>query len=165
MPPQGGVCRWHPPPKSEYKLNFDAAFLHGTTYTGVVLRNDIVVVLGAWTNCFQSENAFCAETEAAVQAFKIADSLRLDRTTIEGDALNVIQALLGVPEVEDWRAKHRINEGKRLLNSHLFWFLNYTPRDENFCAYRLDKWAVNSLVCGQVDLGTLPPTFWEDEIT
>lgn len=63
---------WIPPPKGEFKLNFDATFGHGTTYTGVVLRNEFGVVLGAWTNCFQSENSFCAETATAVQTLKIA---------------------------------------------------------------------------------------------
>lgn len=156
---------WHPPPRGEFKLNFDAAFFNGITHTGVVLQNDGGVVLGAWTDCFRSENPFCAETEAAVQALKIAHSFHLERVTIEGDALNVILALSGVPEAEDWKAKKALIDGRRLVESHLFWSLNFTPRSGNFVAHNLARWASRSLFCGQVDLTTLPPSVLEDEIT
>lgn len=135
-PPKGAIP-WTPPPKGEYKLNFDAAYAHGTTYTGVVLRNEVGVVLGAWTKCFQSENSFCAKTVAAVQALKIAHTLQLERVTIEGDALNVIMALSGVSDAEDWKAKKDLIEGKKLVENHMIWFLNFTPRSGNFHAHNL----------------------------
>lgn len=60
------------PPDGEVKFNFDAAFKNGITTTGYVLRNASDVIVGAWVNHFQSENPFCAEIEAAIQALKLA---------------------------------------------------------------------------------------------
>lgn len=47
------------------------------------------------------DNSFCAETEVAVQVLKLAQSMNLDRVTIEGDALNVIMTFSGMSKVED----------------------------------------------------------------
>lgn len=80
------------------KLNFDAAFVDGNTFTGVLLRNDRGLILGAWVNHFESDNPFCAETEAALQALHIANELQLEAVTIEGDAFCVIMALNGLDD-------------------------------------------------------------------
>lgn len=163
--PQHVPPRWQPPPRGEFKMNFDAAFSRGISYTGVILRNDSGLVLGAWTNCFPSENSFCAETLAAVQALKIAHSLRLDRVSFEGDALNVVMALSGVSAAENWKAIRDLIVGRKLLESHLFWFISFVPRSDNGFAHNIAAWASSSLFCGQVDLSLLPPNFWEEEIT
>lgn len=154
-----------PPPKGEYKLNFDAAFANGITHRRVVFRNDLGVVLGAWTNCFKSENSFCVETEAAVQALKIAQSLQLERVTFEGDALNVILAFSGVSDAEDWRARKLLSDGRNLMANHLFWFLIFSPRSGNTLAHNLASWAADSSFCGHVDLNSLPPSVLEGEST
>lgn len=150
---------WAAPPRGEYKLNFDAAFKNNTTYTGVVLKNDCGAILGAWTNRFQSENTFCAEAEAAAQALKIATSLNLEKVTVQGNALNVILDLKGVADKEDWRAKLCIKFGRSVLNSKLFWFLNFIPGSGNVFAHRLARWASVSDFCGQVNLKTLPSLY------
>lgn len=59
------------PPDGEVKFNFDATFKNGITTTGYVLRNASSVIVGTWVNCFQSENPYCVETEAATQALKL----------------------------------------------------------------------------------------------
>lgn len=41
------ICSWISPLKGKYKLNFDVAFVIGCTFTGVILRNDMGVVLNA----------------------------------------------------------------------------------------------------------------------
>lgn len=82
-------------------MNFDASFVNECTSMGVVLRNNVGVILRAWTNHFQNELSFCAETEAALQVLKLAQSMNLDRVTIQGDALNVIMTFSGMSKVED----------------------------------------------------------------
>lgn len=138
--------------KREYKLNFDAAFSNGITHTGVVIRNDMGTILGAWTNYFMLQNLFCAEAEAAVQALKILQDLKMERVNSEGDELNVIPALKGNTDADDWRAKHILEEGKKLLGRYRFWFMDYLPRSGNFCAHNIAKWASRSNFCGQDDL-------------
>lgn len=78
-------------------MNFDASFVNECTSMGVVLRNNVSVM----PKYFQNELSFCAETEAAVQVLKLAQSMNLDRVTIEGDALNVIMTFSGMSKVED----------------------------------------------------------------
>lgn len=88
----------------------------------MVLRNEHRLILGACTNRFQAENPFCAEAEAAVQALKVADELKLDKINIEGDAHNVIMAIRGFTEFEDWKTKKIMETGKALLFLDLFGF-------------------------------------------
>lgn len=107
---------WLPPLTRELKLNCDAAFKDGEASSGVVLRDDHGTILGAWTNYFKADNSFCIEAEAGIQALKVADELRLDKITIEGDAHNVITALTGSLAFKDWKAKKILDTGKNLLN-------------------------------------------------
>lgn len=83
----------------------------GKNATGVVLRNEMGAILGAWVNHFTHENAYCAEIEAAIQALKISDSLQLDRVPFEGDAMLVILALQGLNQFQEWKAQKQIDEG------------------------------------------------------
>lgn len=66
----------------EYKINCDAAFKDRITVTGCVLRNHLGLILGAWTCRFVSDNAFCAESKAVVQALQQASKLQLEKVTI-----------------------------------------------------------------------------------
>lgn len=93
----------------EYKLNFQAAFKDFCSVTGCVLRNSDGQILGTWVNRFASENPFCAEAEAAIQALKIAGELKLEKVMAEVDALNVIMAINGLDVFEDWKAKSLTN--------------------------------------------------------
>lgn len=90
------LLAWKPPPHRTLKMNFDAAFKDGKTTTVVILRNHIGQILRAWVNRFDSENALCAETEAATQALQNAIDVQLDCVQFEGDAFNVIMALNGL---------------------------------------------------------------------
>lgn len=93
-----------PPIQDEVKFNFDAAFKDGCTTTGVVLWNSTGAVLGAWIHHFVFDNAFRAETEAVVQALQIASELNIRKATFEGDVANVILALQGNSQFDDWCA-------------------------------------------------------------
>lgn len=89
------------PPTGELKLNFDASFKDGSASAGVVLQNSNGTILGAWTNRFISSNPLCVEAEVAAQALNIADELKLENVTFEGDAQNVILAIHGLQQFGD----------------------------------------------------------------
>lgn len=108
-------AKWLAPPPGELKFNFDASFKDGSASVGVVLRNSRGSIVCAWTNRFSSRNPFCAEAEAAAQAFNIANDLKLDRVTFEGDAPNVILAIHGLHRFGDWRASHVVARCQNLL--------------------------------------------------
>lgn len=109
-----------PPLPGELKMNFDAAYHDGQTVTGVILRNNNRVILGAWTSHFVAENAFCAEIEVVLQALEMAFCLRLKQIPIEGDAFSVVMAMHGLEKYEDWQAKHNILKGRDILTYNLF---------------------------------------------
>lgn len=141
---------WTPPPVGVLNFNFDAAFKDGCTTTGCVLRNHLGIIVGAWVNCFVSDKPFCAETEAAIQTFKLADGLDLIKVCFEGDASNVILSLKGL----------NVEEGRPLLASKLFWNIDFVPRDCNSTAHFLAKWAVSLDFCGPVPSHLLDPSLW-----
>lgn len=95
------------------------AYVDGKFGTGCILRDEGGNILGAWINHFSTDNAYCAEAEAAIQALKIAEELRLDKVILEGDAMFVILALQGMDEFEDWKATTKIAEGRRRLAAHI----------------------------------------------
>lgn len=82
-------------------------------------------------NRFQSEDAFCAESEMTIQALKLAEQLKLDKVCFEGDASNVILALKGLTQFDEWRAAQLLFEGRKLLKSHVLWGIVFVPRDYN----------------------------------
>lgn len=143
--------QWIPATAGEVKFNFDAAFSEGKTATGCILRDAWGTILGAWVNHFKTDNAFCAGVEAAIQALKIAEELKLEKVCIEGDAMFVILAMNGMDEFAVWRATNSIMEGRRRLRSHCNWFLNYSPRESNACAHQLAKWTFHSHFSGTID--------------
>lgn len=148
---------WQPPLVGEYKFNFDAAFKDGQATTGVVFHNLSGCILGVWVNHFRVDNPYCAETEAILQALKIATHLNIDRAIFEGDARKVILALRDMKDFEDWRASHLLQEGRNLLFRNRFWFLSFIPRLCNMATHELAKWAKFSNFVGEVNLESLPP--------
>lgn len=70
-----------------------------------------------------------------LQALKISTELRLEKVIFEGDANNVLLAIKGVHEFEDWRATQLLTQCKQLLFCKSFWFLSFTPRVYNYVAH------------------------------
>lgn len=155
---------WLPPNHGRLKFNFAAAFKDGYATTGVILRNEHGCVLGAWSYTFKSTNAYCAETEAALQAFKIAQHMGLKEALFEGDAANPILALQGLTAFDDWQAFASLSTGRNLFSMHNLWFLNYCPRACNQCAHNLAKWAASTSFSGNIPLACLPLSVLEADV-
>lgn len=51
--------------------------MEGSTTTTCALQNSEGDIKGAWINHFVSSNAYCAETEAAIQVLTIASKLNV----------------------------------------------------------------------------------------
>lgn len=128
----------------------------------MILRNCDGLILKAWVNHFVSDNPFCAEAEAALQAFKNVAAMNLDDIEFEGDAFSVIMALHGLSQFPDWRASHLLLTGQKLLQLHCHWSLRHIYREANACAHNLTKWAESLHLSGSLDVTTLPPTVWCD---
>lgn len=122
----------------------------------LILRDHNAKILGAWTNHYQSPNAFCVKMAVVIQAFTKAEELRLENVVFESDSLQVILALLGLREYEDLRAQKNLTTGKHFLVNHPLWIVKHISRSCNLYAHHLAKWAKQSNFMGSVNLDNLP---------
>lgn len=104
------------------KSNFDAAFKDIV----MVLRNDFGRILGAWTNNFASNNPYFVETEAALQAFKVAEEFGIAEAFFEGDTAITILAQQGLEECDDLKGHSFLSLGHHLLSNNRLWFANFS---------------------------------------
>ena len=87
---------WQPPPQTTYKLNFDAAVFSGLNRSGfgAIIRNDKGEVMVAMTTSgpkvITSDEA---EMLACRRALEFVVDASFSRLIIEGDNVNVIQAI------------------------------------------------------------------------
>lgn len=102
-------------------------FLEGITTTGVILHNSVGFIIGALVNCFVTDNPFCVEAEAAIQAHNEAVDYPIKVVTLEGDAFNEVMALNGLKDFVDWKGRAKIVLGRHLLHFHYCWQLNFSP--------------------------------------
>lgn len=113
-------------------------------------------------NRFDAQNPYCTEAETAIQALQNAVELCLDVVEFEGDACNVILALHGMEQYEDWRAMQNLITGRKLRMQHSGWTLRHVYRECNGSAHNLAQWAVSRRIIRSLDVTTLPPTIWCD---
>ena len=98
-------------------MNFDAAFKDGEATSGVILRDHRGKTLGVWSDMNFAPDAFTAEAQAALLAIKTVVTQQIPKIIFEGDASNVIGALLGQSDKVEWRGEAIINKGKELLRN------------------------------------------------
>lgn len=112
----------------------------------------------AWINHFLSCNSFCAEMEAVIQAFELAQEMQINKAMFEDDSLQVVLSLQGLNNFCDWRrARTNISKGKLLLRKFYFWSIFHVNRSCNSLAHRMASWARSVDVNGKIDVTTIPP--------
>ena len=92
--PSGDV--WQPPPSARFKLNFDAALFSnlGRLGYGAIIRNEKGEVMAAMTASGPKVSISDeAEMLACRKAIEFAVDVGFSRMIIEGDSINVIQAI------------------------------------------------------------------------
>lgn len=153
---------WIPPPAGFRKFNFDAGFDDFHAYFGIVMRDEYGTIITAWNGRFFTSSPFAAEAEAALQAMTLGIDLGLHNIILEGDALNVINALKGVDSSCEWQGRQAILQGRQLFHSQPFWSLYYSLRDRNRTTHNLVKWSKSQHVFGRIDPVLLPPSVFCD---
>lgn len=131
--------------------------------TGIVLRDSNGIIVGVGVNRLISNNPYCAEMKAAIQALKVATQLKMKVTTFKGDEFNVIMTLNGLEEYDEWKTRKLINQGRKVLAQNCSCILKFSPTDCNRCAHNLIKWTRQSNYRKYVDPILLPPTIWYDK--
>ena len=139
-----GGNRWTAPPNGFVKINFDGANAESSRMfgVGVVIRDSEGAVLASCAEKLnQPFKAEDMEALAALKALSFAHELGFQNIVLEGDALNLIQALkaqeqnllpwgLLVEDVKEYGKKF-----KRVLYSHV-------KRNGNSIAHNLAKYAL-----------------------
>lgn len=132
---RGNWIRWQPP-KQGLKLNFDGSFSSSKMSAGGVFRDNTGEVIFAYANSTQHREGSpnMAEATTLEMGLNIAKMLNLPVTEIEGDALQLIQAILN--NESDWKIHDIIQNCRKLIGQKT---LRYIPRQINEVADALSK--------------------------
>lgn len=116
--------------------------------------------MGAWTGRFPASSALEVEAKAARQACVNLESVHCDKVLIEGDALNVVNALNVESSSVCWRFFSVINQAQEYLHIHGNWKCIFVGREGNGCPHFLAKWAAFSNCFGTINISLLPPLYF-----
>lgn len=85
---------WRPPTKGVTKINTDARFVKGKNkaWAGIILRNEKGEILTGLTKVMHASSPLMAEALSFREAMSFAESMGLERITVENDCLELIQA-------------------------------------------------------------------------
>jgi len=139
--PNSGVIRWSKPPMGSIKFNWDASLDHTSK------RMEVGIIARASTGKFYASlvstmpficDREVAEAMAAWQAFMFCEELGVHRVVVEGDSLNVINAINSHEDC--WRSCRNLVEAiQEKLVQNLEWLVNFTRREANIVAHCLAK--------------------------
>ena len=136
---------WQPPPPDVYKLNFDAAVFSrlGRTRIGAIIEKDKGEVTAAMSTTGPStENSEEAELLACKKSLEFAVDARFTRLIIEGDNVNVIQAISS--SLPNHSLLGYVVDNIRHLIHGLHWAMpNQIRRGGNIVAHVLAQYARN----------------------
>ena len=137
--------RWKPPDPRVYKINFDGALFleQRCAGLGVVVRDSVGLVIAALSQRVRLPGSVdVVEALAACRAMHFAQELSLHHVVIEGDSLQVIQAIIDTKPVQTLYG-HIIGEIKLLSSLFTCSFL-HVNRKGNMLAHALARRAVLS---------------------
>ena len=138
---------WQPPPPSAYKLNFDAAVFSGLNRSGfgAIVLNDKGEVMGGMTASGPKVSTSDeVEMLACRRALEFAMDAGFSRLIIEGDNVNVIQAISS-PLVNYSLLGKVVDDIRHLIHGLQWASICCTRRGENKVAHVLAQHARNTL--------------------
>jgi ribonuclease HI len=135
---------WTTPPPGFFKANWDAGFDRkmGRVGLGVVIRDHWGKM---WASKSQTKQGFLdpttGEALAASMAAELCVEMGLSNVQLEGDAKNVVNAVLAC-EPDDSSRGHLIEDIKETLRAVPRWEIRHVRREENHVAHVLADLAV-----------------------
>ncbi|RZC50485.1 hypothetical protein C5167_018906 [Papaver somniferum] len=139
------VTPWSLPVNGFQKLNFDAAFLKDSRYMGIglIAFNDAGIRRGAQSIHGIANDEEQAEALAALAAIKWAKAEAVQNLHLEGDCLNVVNAINGSLGSVKWTNNNVIQDCRKLLEGFTNWICTFVHRESNEVANNLAKKARN----------------------
>lgn len=123
---------WRFPCHDWVKVNFDGAAKGnpGKFGGGGVIRNTHGVCIAAIASPFVVQNNHVAEAQAMLKCLQLAQGFKFKKKWLEGDSLNIIQAIKGTSS-PSWNIFNIIESAKKLLNDYDSVFISHTLREGN----------------------------------
>lgn len=140
------VTPWSLPVNGFQKLNFDAAFLKDSRYMGIglIAFNDAGIRRGAQSIHGIANDEEQAEALAALAAIKWAKAEAVQNLHLDGDCLNVVNAINGSLGSVKWTNNNVIQDCRFLLGTFASWRCNFMHKESNEVANSLARRARNS---------------------
>ena len=128
---------WSPPVEGTLKANWDAAsnVRRGKMGMGVVIRNHKGKFRAAKFSLINGRfEPTVAEAMAAIHAIVFCKEMGIQRLSLEGDAKNVVSALIS--REGNWTLMgHIVVDAKKLLEGFHSWEVNFLRHDANSAAH------------------------------
>ncbi|KAF5468365.1 hypothetical protein F2P56_012522 [Juglans regia] len=151
---------WQAPPSNWIKLNWDSAVdkVNGVIGVGVTVRDSIGYTIATkQTNKILFPDPLLAEAFGALKAVQFGVELGLSQVVVEGDSLQVINALRS--DIEGCNSVSMyVSEAKLILQNFAKWEVSHVRRNGNTMAHLLAKEAL-SIHDDIVTMGVLPSCF------
>ncbi|XP_026399837.1 uncharacterized protein LOC113295727 [Papaver somniferum] len=133
------------------KVNFDASFINSSTCSGwALMARDFAGncdgLRGGADSAIDPEQA---EAKALLNAVLWAKQKGWTRVHLEGDCLNVINAVNGSHTAVKLTTQNLINDAIDILNSFPVWLCTHVHRDANHVADSIAKFARSQNSCFQ----------------
>lgn len=146
------------PPSSTTQptLSFDVAFGNNKSWLAAIYCSSMGSISFAWTKQSSNSDPFTGEVEAASFAIQCAKSIELTDLLLQGDSKDAIDSLLyrtstGRPDIDLLQSVLRVD-----LETFVSWDAVYIPRNCNFLAHNLAKWASFCNHSGPIPISSLP---------
>lgn len=135
---------WHFPDHDWIKVNFDGAAKgnRGKSGGGGAIRNAQGFCIAAFASPFGVQNNHVAEALAMLKSLQLTQGFKFKKIWLEGDSLNIIQALKGTSSVS-WNITNLVKSAKYLLNNYVSISIIHTLREGNKVADLLANEGVN----------------------
>ncbi|XP_026434668.1 uncharacterized protein LOC113332335 [Papaver somniferum] len=135
--------KWLAPVDFEIKINFDVSFITKRLPVGVglIARNSAGTFIAAKGSSSTAVDEKQREAIAALEALKWAKERNFTELHLEGDIINVVDAINGITGRINWTTNSVIQECLVLLNSFSRWKCSHIKREANRVADDLEKYA------------------------
>ncbi|KAL5566025.1 hypothetical protein UlMin_029189 [Ulmus minor] len=163
LPTPAAPISWSPPPAGWVKINMDAAIGVSVAAVACVAHDSKGDILSWGSKIIPLCSPLVAEACAAEFAIDFAASSRWSAVNFAGDAKIVLDALSSLRSNVFWSISAVLDNCILKLNSFVFWSFSFAPREANFLAHNLARWALFCSCNAQV-LSAPPPTVFSDVV-
>ncbi|KAL3614938.1 hypothetical protein CASFOL_040599 [Castilleja foliolosa] len=147
---------WTPPPENWIKVNVDAAYSNGSSFSALVFKDSNGSITFAAAHKHSCLDPITAETLAILEACKELEKQNICLAIIESDCLNAITFINVSSQNGSWSAAPLIDKIRRYKHRWKDWKFKFVSRLANNAPHALAKWALFCNHVGVIPLHLIP---------